>query len=162
WNIIVDDEMDRDGKKRELDNSAHVLVARSLGTLAETSDSSAARVLAHVLLSLPDTSEERRWAIELDWWELVTAFNYEYYSNRSRRLANSAEYRRYSTMTISVKMHLDIDLAFSDVDLNDDVYRKLRVAYDHLSQAIKYASDIGSLRRELVDEDNLNVVRIVA
>jgi hypothetical protein len=65
-------------------------------------------------------------------------------------------------MTASVKVHLDVDCLFASASPSDTEYARLRQAYDHLTLAIKYASDIGSLRRELLEENNLNSVRILA
>jgi hypothetical protein len=164
WNILVDDEMDREGGRSQLDASMRALLDYRQGKSGNTQGSSAAQVLEEMLAKLPtDPSRARqREAFLFDLWEVMTGFSYEYCINKALGVANSVEYGKYSTITASIKHFLDLDCLFASEVLEDSVYRQLRVGYEHFGLAIKFASDIGTLKRELVEEDNLNLVRILA
>ncbi|HEX8441025.1 terpene synthase family protein [Archangium sp.] len=166
WNIVVDDEIDREGGRRHLDASMQLLTLRLQGRSDQVPDSGAARVLHEMLELLPATAspakERLRQALYFDLWEEMTGFSYEHCINSVRAAANSVEYGKYSTMTASIKHFLDLDCLFAADELEDTVYRKLRTGYEFLGQAVKFASDLGTLKRELLEEDNLNIVRILA
>jgi hypothetical protein len=164
WNIIVDDEVDREGLRTHLDASVQLLLCHSRGEEVHAPSSSAARTLQEILAKLPQDASKAhlRELFLFDLWDLMTGFRYESCINRVTRGANSLEYGKYSTMTASIKQFLDLDCLFATNELPSHSYRTLRVAYEHLAVALKFASDVGSLKRELVDEDNLNLVRILA
>jgi hypothetical protein len=97
-----------------------------------------------------------------DLCEVIHGLNYELFINKSPQLATSFEYRRNSTMTASLKVLLDIDCVFAQPSLDLHIYRAVREGYDELTCAVKLASDVGTLHREIHDEDNLNLLRILA
>jgi hypothetical protein len=165
WNTIVDDEIDRDGRRDHLDASLRLLLHRSRGEAAPVSDSKAALTLDELLSLLSAELPRKNAPLEafyFDLWDLMNGFSYEYCINKLGRVANSVEYGKYSTMTASIKHYLDLDCLFAAQEVSPSDYRHLRVGYEHLGLAIKFASDIGTLKRELMDEDNLNLVRILA
>jgi hypothetical protein len=159
WNFIMDDEMDREGTRTNLDASIGFLLGDAS---AERAESDAVKVLTSIFSRLPNRRPDDEAALRFDLWEVVHGLNYEYYINRSARLANSLEYGKYSTMTASVKVLLDVDCMACPRPIGHEPYSKLRLAYEHLTLAIKYSSDVGTLRRELTEEKNLNAVRIRA
>lgn len=156
WNIVVDDEIDRDGTTRELNASVAFLIA------APAPASAAGAILARFADLLPDGSLSRSSAVGFGVWEAVHGFAYEHFINKNPALATPFEYRRYSTMTASLKLFLDIDLGLADRVPGAPVRRRLRQAYDDLSCAIKLASDIGTLRREVHEENSMSLLRILA
>lgn len=162
WNIIVDDEIDRLRTRHNLDSSMRMVLAQASGSPLVDPGSEAARTLGRMFALLPGDREQEREALYFDLLELMNGFGYEYNINRLPKLASSVDYCRYSTMTASIKTHLDIDWMFASAPLPRESYAKLRAAYDHLSMAIKFSSDIGTLRREILEEENLNLVRIMA
>jgi hypothetical protein len=162
WNIIVDDEIDRSGTRKNLDDSLLLLLSRTTNVALPASTSPAEAVLRRLFALIPSVDARRVEAFHQSLWELMNGFAYEHAINAQPRLATSSEYSRYSTMTASIKSHLDIDWMFAATPPPATVYRRLRTAYDHLSLALKYSSDIGTLRRELREEQNLNLVTLAA
>lgn len=159
WNIVVDDEIDRAGTTRELDASTVFLLTGSSSTAA--SDARASSILERMKQILPGGSLDRSRPLGFDLWEIIHAFTYEHFTNKSPERATELEYQRYSTMSASLKVFLDIDLV-SNAPLPAADYRGLRLAYDDLSCAIKLSSDIGTVRREIQQEDSMNLLRILA
>jgi hypothetical protein len=166
WNALVDDEIDHKGTRHQLDASLQVLLNRmGQGAPAPEKDCDAVRTLNALFTELHATRPSRVHMLEafhFDLWDLMHGFGYEYSINKLARLANSEEYSKYSTMTASIKQYLDLDCIYAAEYPSAADYRHLRVAYEHLARAIKFASDIGTLKRELRDEDNFNLVRILA
>jgi hypothetical protein len=159
WNFVVDDEIDREGRSNHLDASIQVLLRGEPGA---AQDSSAARVLANILDGLPTdlAKAHLREMFRFDLWTLVCGFKYEFCINKMTAAANSLEYRKYTTMVGTIEQLLDLDCLFAAGELAPSTYRRLRVGYEHFGQALKLASDVGSLKRELMEEDNLNLIRI--
>ncbi|WP_257445869.1 terpene synthase family protein [Archangium lipolyticum] len=165
WTALVDDEMDLHGSRTELDATIQLLVDCSQGkTPPAESTSSAVRTLKEVLTKLPTdpAKAQLREAFYFDLWVMVNGFVYEdCINNKATLVANSTEYARYSALTASLKHYLDLDYLFSKEEPDPAAYRLMRKGYDHLALAIKFASDIGSIRRELKNEYNLNLVTIL-
>lgn len=166
WNIVVDDEMDRaEGTRHHLDSSIQLLLRRSRGEPGPLPGATAgAATLDAILSQVPQdaASAPLRELLYFDFWELMTGFCFEYAINKERWAANSEEYGKYSTVTAGIKHFFDLDCLFADRTLEPTTYRRLRLGYEQLGLAIKFASDMGSLKRELLDEDNLNIIRIRA
>jgi hypothetical protein len=163
WNILVDDDIDRKGTRTNLDASLLALVDRSSLQRANFAASpSALNVLARMFADFPAGKTEEIEAFCFDLWEVASGFVYEHCINEWPRIATAHEYEKYSVITATVKTHLDIDWMFLRSAPSIETYKKLRLAYDHFSRAIKYSSDIGSLRRDLLEENNLSIVRIGA
>jgi len=155
WNLTVDDEIDRKGHGEDLDASLSFLEDRQL------EPTSATKLLETLFSGLP-SKEGALQRLKLDIWEVACAFQYERRLKIRPSLATSFEYRRHCEIVGSIKPFLDIDFAFLDLPTTCSSYRTLRAAYEHISVAIKLASDIGTFQREIVDEDTLNSIRIVA
>jgi hypothetical protein len=167
WNALVDDEIDQRGTRHQLDASMQLLLSRTgQGVPAPEKDCPAVHALRELFTQLdatrPPNREHMLEAFHFDLWDLMNGFGYEYSINKLARLANSEEYSKYSTMTASIKQYLDLDCIYAAQYPSAADYRHLRVGYEHLGRAIKFASDIGTLKRELKDEDNFNLVRILA
>lgn len=162
WNVVLDDEIDRTGARTNLDASLALLAGRSNCSLREAGTSDAATILAYLFARIPATQPRARDALRFDLWEVANGLVYEFYINTWREFATLSEYCRYSAMTASLKPYLDIDWMFSQATVDAETYKKLRLAYEHFSLALKYSSDIGTFRRELLEENNLNIVRIRA
>jgi hypothetical protein len=164
WNIVVDDEIDREGRKEQLDASTQVLLSRSRNEVPASLGYSAARTLDEVLTALPTDPAKAhlREVLYFDLWEEMNGFRYEYCINKVGAAANPLEYGKYSTMTASIKHFLDLDCLFATHVPEPASYRLLRKGYEHFGLAVKFASDLGTLKRELLEEDNLNSVRILA
>ncbi|MFS8131464.1 MAG: hypothetical protein ACMG57_05840 [Candidatus Dojkabacteria bacterium] len=153
WNAYVDDEMDNMKTKTALDSSLLFLVS-----LNNNNDPSVT-ILNTILDTLEDRNKE---LVILDLLEVINGFNYEYYINLNNKVANSIEYEKYSTVTAGAMVYLDIDAIYSDSDIDNSLYRNLRVSYDYYAKSIKYASDISGIERELKEENSLNIVVITA
>jgi hypothetical protein len=166
WNFLVDDEMDRRGTCRHLDASMQVLLDHSRGVAGLSEGSRVAELMGAILKELPvSPSLTRSHLHELllfDLWAVLSGFKYEYCLGKKPQVANSLEYRKYTTQVATFEHYLDLDCLFADRELAPTTYSQLRKAYEHLGQALKLASDIGSLKRELMEENNLNLVRILA
>lgn len=157
WNFIVDDAVDRDRATGELDASMVFIVTGSA-----VPQSGACAVLQRIADITPGGRVDRASALGFDLLEVTHGLCYEHLVNSAPGIATTFEYRRYSTMTASLKVLLDIDWMFCEARFEPVVYRTLREAYDELTCAVKYASDIGTLRREVHDEDSMNLLRILA
>ncbi len=162
WGLVMDDEIDREGTRGVLDESLLWQANARAGRATSEPSSVAARLLDEFWAQLPVANEEALDGIRFGIDEMLLGFSHEHTSNRRRRMANSLEYRKYGVAALGFKPLFDIDFAFVDVPPEPSVYTTLRMVYDHLALALKYASDIGSLERELAVEDNLNIVRIRA
>jgi hypothetical protein len=165
WNSVVDDEIDQRGGREQLDASLQLLLNLTRGEPSSARDCDAVRILAELFRVLQETrpyKERTLEALHFDLWDLMNGFSYEYCITKYARVANSVEYAKYSTMTASIKHYLDFDCLYLAENLSASDYRHLRVGYEHLALAIKFASDIGSLGRELKNEDNFNLVRVLA
>jgi hypothetical protein len=167
WNIIVDDELDQERKHGHLDASVELLLSYSRGQQPVSGlDSSAARVLNEVLTRLPTADDPHKQGLRemffFDLWEEVNGFRYEDFINRVTWAATLEEYGKYSTMTASLKHFLDLDCLFAEQPPSASAYRQLREAYEHFGRSVKFASDLGTLKRELLEEDNLSVIHILA
>jgi hypothetical protein len=166
WNAVVDDEIDQHGSRDQLDASLQLMLNRTRGEPTSAKDCDAVRTLEALFAELDRTLRNNRQhmlkAFHFDMWDLMNGFAYEYCITKVSRLANSEEYTKYSTMTASIKHYLDLDCLYAEEYPSASDYRHLRVGYEHLGRAIKFASDIGSLKRELKNEDNFNLVRILA
>jgi len=160
WNITVDDELDRVGTSAGLDASLAFLMA----TPAEraTLEGGACAVLRRIAEVAPCCCLSRSEPVGFDLWEVAHGFCYEFLINRNPAQATHFEYRRYSAMTASIKIMLDFDCLCAARPLDVSEYRILRRAYDELSSAIKLASDVGTLRREVYEENNMSYLRILA
>lgn len=156
WNVLVDDEIDRQGTAAELDASMAYLSGRG------EASSGASAVLERMARLVPAGRISRLDALGFDLWEVASGLGYELFINRNPGLATPFEYRRYSTVTASMKVDLDIDCLLAASPPRQPVYRMLREAYDELGAAVKLAGDIGTARREVHDEDNMSLLRILA
>jgi hypothetical protein len=142
-----------------------LLLNLTRGEPSTARDCDAVRILAELFRVLEETrphKERTLEALHFDLWDLMNGFAYEYCITKYARVANSVEYAKYSTMTASIKHYLDFDCLYLAENLSASDYRHVRVGYEHLALAIKFASDIGSLGRELKNEDNFNLVRVLA
>ncbi len=169
WNFLVDDEMDRDGRSTGLDDSMMMLMHYSRGAPLSSQVSVAARLLEKILREVKalstandPTKARLREMFYFDLWALMTGFKHEACINDMKEAANPMEYIKYTTLVGSIEHLLDLDCLFATSTLPPPVYNRLRVAYDHLGRALKFSSDVGSLKRELMEEDNLNLIRILA
>lgn len=166
WNFLVDDEMDRRGTCRHLDASMQVLLDRSRGAEGRTEGSRVAELMDEILKAIPVSPSHTRGHLRelliFDLWAVLSGFRYEYCLGKKPQVANSLEYRKYTTQVATFEHYLDLDCLFADRELAPTTYSQLRKAYEHMGQALKLASDIGSLKRELMEENNLNLVRILA
>lgn len=160
WNIILDDEIDRDGTAAGLDASLTFLMAKPEEAAAYPPGACA--VLHMMAKFLPGGKLLRSDPIGFNLWEVGHGLCYEIYLNHNRNRATKFEYLRYSVMTASLKIFLDIDCMWAKRPLDAGTYATLREAYDELTRAIKLASDVGTLWREVYDEDNMNYLRILA
>jgi len=162
WNFLVDDEIDRERRSEHLDTSILVLLHHSRGESgpAPTRSSSVAKALDIILSRLPTSPDKAQYRemLYFDLWTLICGFKYEWCINQNPAVANSLEYRKYTTLVGSVLQYLDLDCLFATHPPSAAAYRKLREAYDHLGRALKFSSDIGSLKREVMNEgQNLNL-----
>jgi len=169
WNFLVDDEIDRDGSSIGLDHSMLMLMHHSWGAPLPAELSDSARLLGKILEAVkqvdPGDSKFKARVREMfyfDFWALMTGFKHEACINELKEAANPMEYIKYTTLVGSIEHLLDLDCLFASTEVPPLVYNRLRVAYDHLGRSLKFASDIGSLQRELTEEDNLNLIRIEA
>ncbi len=156
WNLVVDDELDRMRTTRSLD-SAIVFLLDGRGA-----ERGATTLLTRLAELTPGGSIRRQDPLGIDLWEVVQGLNFECFINHSPALGTPMEYRRYSTMTASLKVLLDVDCLFASEVPEPAVYRALREVYDELTCAVKLAGDVGTLRREVHEEDNVNLLRILA
>lgn len=160
WNIVVDDQIDRSGDASEVD--ASIVFLSGLEAEERHRRTPAGIILGRMAEIVPSGKIGRLDALGFDLWEVVNGLCYEHLINKSPSHATVAEYRRYSTMTASVKVLLDIDLSLAASPLDRKTCRALREAYDEATLALKLASDIGTLEREIHDEDNLSLLRILS
>jgi hypothetical protein len=130
----------------------------------DLSSSGVARAIGTVLANLPPASSRAslRELFHFDLWTLMTGFFYEDVLNKMPTVANSLEYRRYSTLVTGIKHYLVLDCLFASQELESAAFRNLREGYENLGISLKLAADIGSLRRELTQENNSNSIRIQA
>lgn len=156
WNIVVDDEMDRTKTTHGLDDAIAFLLGR------RDTRSGPNALLWRLAELTPGGSIRREEPLGIDLWEVVQGLNYEWFLNHSPEMGISTEYRRHSTMTASLKVLLDVDCLFSRSVLEPSAYRALREAYDEMTCAVKLAGDVGTLHREVHEEDNVNLLRILA
>ena len=166
WNCTVDDEIDREARRDELERERAAAGDVQLRQAPSTAEEARRRCCRSSSPRIPvDRGGGEEFVPLPDLLEVIHGFRYEHLINRSPRLANSVEYGRYgATMTASFKVHLDIDMARSVARRSaPGPTETLRIAYDLFSTALEVRlRRIGSLRRELADEDNLNSVRIHA
>lgn len=160
WNIVVDDQIDRAGDASGID--ASVAFLSGLAPEERTRRAPAWILLRRMAELVPGGRISRLDALGFDLWEVVNGLCYEHFINESPSRATAAEYRRYSTMTASTKVLLDIDLAFAERPLEPLAYRTLREAYEEATCALKLASDVGTVQREIRDEDSMSLLRILA
>lgn len=160
WNVVVDDEIDRDNTTRGIDASIAFLLTE--GANDEVDHAGASRLLACMAALVPAGRIRRSEALGFDLLEVIQGLNFERFVSSNVVLATEFEYRRYGTMTASLKVLLDIDCLFVDPPLDGPSYAVLREVYDELTCAIKLASDIGTLRREVHEENSTNLLRILA
>lgn len=160
WNYTIDDQVDHEHTTAGLDAST-VFLLRGAPDPGGSSDP-ACKILDMMSTLLPAGALSRAKPIGFDLCEVLHGLNHEWFINRNRSRSTVFEYRRYSTMSASLKVLLDIDWTLADRTPDDSTYRTLREAYDELTLAVKLASDIGTLRREVHDEDNLNMLLILA
>jgi hypothetical protein len=165
WNFVVDDELDRDGRTHSLDATMQLVLHRSRGeTPPPGLVSGVTRAFDDILQALPTEPGKARMRdmFYMDLWPLMTGFKYEYCINQMPEAANSLEYCMFTPLVAGISHYLDLDCLFAASELPPAVYGRLRGAYAHIGQAFKLSSDIGTLKRELLEEDNLNLVRIKA
>lgn len=163
WAVVVDDAIDRDRDRSELDESIAWLSARDRNTAPPTASGSCARILDELWRILaPQLDESTQRVLLFDLWEQALGLQYEALINAQPELAAPTEYRRFAVLVASIKIYVDVDLALAGGVLAGRSYRVVRSICDTLGGAIKYASDVGSLRRELWEEDNLNAVLLAA
>lgn len=147
WNILVDDEIDGEGKSTLLEDSIS-LVVTGIGS------SSAAKLLELILAVARDTDAAE--SMRFDILNICQGFAYEKFINGHEHVATIPEYQHYSTLTASLNIIYNIDLSYlNSSDISH--INHIRALYFHLGKAVKYSSDIGSLEREINTEKNLNL-----
>lgn len=162
WNVVVDDDIDRMGSANELLRSLSFLshVARVDDHVEWTPGTPAQWLLHAMFLELADIAPWASWRhLVFGVYKHAMGFYYEWLANHYD-MANSAEYTVFSTLTTDLTVYVDIDRVVSGDELRDVDYARLRSACLELSRAVKYASDVGSLEREVVDEANHNFITI--
>lgn len=164
WNFVVDDEIDRAASTEGLDASMQLLLHHSRGQPELGLGSGAAKALEEIFTALPTEPSKApmREMLYFDMWPLMTAFKYEYCINKLKGAANAFEYSMFAPLLGGISHYLDLDCLFATRELPLSTYGRLRDAYAHIGQAFKLSSDIGSLKRELLEEDNFNLVRLKA
>lgn len=151
WNIWVDDEIDNG------EGNSNLLL--SIKTLNERKYKVNVDLMSELIN--PFQEEFLRIRASLDLAEIMNGFLYEYYINETH-LFSTYEYGELSTKTASINYYLDVDILFSNSKSSWTKLPILREAYSIFGKSIKYASDIGSLEREVRNELNLNSVIIHA
>lgn len=154
WNILVDDEIDRENSRSGLDASFAFLASGSI-----SADSHVAARLLKLLLEKLGRYEGlgRQFLLEI-----AQGFNYEHLINSDRKYASTEGYLRNSTLTASIKYFISVDLALSNTSFDFAEITSLVDSYQYFSVAIKLASDLGSFQREISDEQNLNYPILLA
>jgi hypothetical protein len=147
WNILVDDEIDRNGASSILEDSFGFITTKEKSKAETTLIESIATQCSKDILSEELT--------RLDLINICQGFLYEKIIN-SYNVANVVEYEQLSSITASINILLDIDLSYCGIDKVRDL-GQLRTAYYHFGRAIKFSSDIGSIAREISSERNLNL-----
>jgi len=162
WNILVDDDIDRDGSSTEL--------MRSLLTLTHTvkngeytptpGESPSQRVLGLLFSILQESRPlDECQHVMFGIHKHATGFYYEWLANH-RNAANSPEYSALSVLTADVSLYVDIDHTIKGQSFANPHYPRIRAACLEFARAVKYASDVGSLERELKEEQNHNFITI--
>jgi hypothetical protein len=99
WNLVVDDEIDRDGTSAALDASLAFLMAMP-PQLLQCSDP-IRTILDRMAKITPTGRISRSDPVEFDLWEVAHGLCYELLINRHPARATPFEYLRYSTMRFS-------------------------------------------------------------
>jgi hypothetical protein len=159
WTLIIDDFIDQDHSISELISSTLLLH----GCNTDPIQSITQIILQEMLEPFKGNKlYDINW---VDVKDILDGFYYENLINTYPNLSSSEEYKYYGTKAMigDMRYYLNTDMLFSDnINLNSTEYSLLRLAYYHLSIALKYSSDIGSLNRELYEEKNLNIIIIKA
>jgi hypothetical protein len=87
WNFVLDDEIDRDGTRANLDASIRALLGG--GPAPDDAKQDAAKLMDRMLSEVPTGKPREAAALHLDLWELINGLNYEHCINRFPSLANS-------------------------------------------------------------------------
>jgi hypothetical protein len=163
WNIIVDDDIDVLRSTKELEASEYIInnTVNNQRIINNIKNESLSAEILNFILNKIKNNYFKEWFI-FDISEILKALRYEYMTNKNLLTVNSFEYTRHAPLTASPIAYLDIDLASLGTFEDFSLYSKLRLACHYLSIGIKYASDIGTLKRELENESNLNIVIIKA
>lgn len=160
WAVVVDDALDRDADRTQLDGSTRWLSTQMHGGRMETPPTVAESILADAFESLEGRVDPAALQVlRFDMWEQVYGLHYEALIGATPALATTREYGRYSVLVASIKIYVDVDLALSGHALAGADYRRARAVCDELACAIKSASDIGTLGREIA-EGSPNVVAL--
>lgn len=150
WNIMIDDEVDREGKNTTLKDSFAFWSGGK--TVNPTSE-----ILS--LIMGPESANTNYTTLKQDLFEVAKGFEYEYQINHENVIVNQKDYLDRSTLTASILPLLDLDLFYTD-NTNQLPLEKLRQAFSHIGKAIKLSSDIGSFAREVSQEKNLNLILV--
>lgn len=160
WAIVVDDALDRHGDRGPLDASTRWLAAAMSGDVPLDTGTHAEAILRIAFGRLRTCVDAAAMSVlYLDVWEQVHGLQYEALFNRLPGIATAREYTRCSTLVASIKIYVDIDHALAGQSFSGPAYRRVRSTCDELGVAIKCASDIGTLSRE-IEEGAPNLVAL--
>lgn len=161
WNVILDDDIDRHNSRSELDTASQAVSCLLSGApIPSVTDGKSTMVLREILSRWPTNGSFGD--LPFDLYEQVCGFTFDYRTNLLPSTVNSEEYLRYSTLTASIKAHVDVDCLVSEVAPTPADYRQIRSACDCFSIALKLATDIGSLARELHTEQSHGFITVLA
>lgn len=164
WNVTVDDDIDRCASAAEIGCSVRYLTRLLDGGCVATKrhGSAAEVVLSAAFAELEKFAPLDRWRhVVFDIFKQAIGFEYEWFANHYG-MASSVEYSVLSTLTTDISVYIDIDFIVEGDVMRDAAYSNLRSACLEFSRAIKYASDIGSFDREVLEEENHNFITICA